>query len=93
MQSAGFSDFVDDIEDGENDENFMMTYTHDANVADDDKRFVSLVFKKNAEQAWDDQGKPIKDKKVLSKRGATKFSKEILGKWKKLSDEENESYI
>ena len=35
----------------------------------------------------------IKDAKVLSKKGALKFSKEILENWKKLTSEENESYL
>lgn len=35
----------------------------------------------------------IKDAKVLSKKGARKFSLEILENWKKFTPEENESYL
>ena len=35
----------------------------------------------------------IKDQKALSKRGAKKFSHDVLSNWKKFSNEENESYL
>ena len=73
----------------------MTTYTH-ANsdtYSEDDERYLKLVYNKDAEQAWDDSGKPIKDKKVLSKKGAKKFAQEILATWKKMNQEETESYI
>ena len=35
----------------------------------------------------------IKDQKVLGKKGARKFSHEVLANWKKFSSEEDESYL
>ena len=74
----------------------MATYNHVSSsdtYTDDDERYIRLVFNKSSEQAWDDSGKPIKDKKVLSKKGAKKFAHEILATWKKFSQEETDSYI
>lgn len=51
------------------------------------------MFNKFAEQAWDEKGNMIKDQKVLSKKGARKFSHDVLANWKKFSNEENESYL
>ena len=75
------------------DEGFMATYNHDINNNEEDSRYTKIVFNKYSEQAWGNDGNPIADSKVLSKRGARKFSKEILQNWKKLTAEENESWI
>ena len=73
----------------------MATYNHVGNDSynDDDERYIKLIYNKFSEQAWDDNGKPIKDKKVLSKKGTKKFASEILATWKKFSQEETDSYI
>lgn len=73
----------------------MATYNHVSSdtYSEDDDRYIKLVYLKDAEQAWDDTGKPIKDKKVLSQKGAKKFAKEILATWKKFNQEETDSYI
>ena len=73
----------------------MATYNHvnNDNFSEDDERYIKLVYNKDAEQAWGDDGKPIKDKKVLSKKGANKFAKEVLATWKKFNQEETDSYI
>ena len=68
-------------------------YSHDNNNKEDDQRFLQTIFKRYSEQAWDKTGKPVGDTKVLSKKNAMKFSKDVLANWKKLSEEENESYI
>ena len=52
-----------------------------------------MQFNKCAEQAWDEKGNMIKDQKVLSKKGAKKFSHIVLANWKKFNDEENDSYL
>lgn len=89
-----FEDFVDEIQSGNlDDDGFLLTYNHDQNIQDEDNRFVEVVYKKFAEQAWDTNGKPIPNLKVLSQTGAKKFSKEVLANWKKLSQEENDSWI
>tara|TARA_B110000305_G_C19114007_1_gene481094 strand:+ start:274 stop:582 length:309 start_codon:yes stop_codon:yes gene_type:complete len=94
IQNNEFSDFVDELnEGGLDDDSFMATYSHAANNSEDDERYIKTIFNKFAEQAWDQSGKPIKDKKALSKRGATKFSKEVLENWKKLAADEIDSYI
>ena len=70
-----------------------MTYTHASNSKEDDDRYLRIMFKKYAEQAWDEKGHQIEGKKALSKKGAMKFASEVLASWKKLTQEENESYI
>ena len=60
---------MEELNDGDfDDESFMATYNHVGSdtYTDDDERYVKLVFNKDSEQAWGDDGKPIKDKKVLS---------------------------
>ena len=74
----------------------MATYNHvssSESLSEDDERYLKLVYNKNAEQAWGDDGKQIKDKKVLSKKGANKFAKEVLATWKKFNQEETDSYL
>ena len=71
----------------------MLSYNHDLQNAEDDARYVKIQFNKFAEQAWDEKGNMIKDQKVLSQKGARKFSQTILANWKKFSNEENESYL
>ena len=98
IQNAGaagdFSDFVDELNEGTiDDDSFMATYSHNANNSEDDERYIKTIFNKFSEQAWDQSGKPIKDKRALSKKGATKFSKEVLENWKKLAADEIDSYI
>ena len=66
------------------DETFMAMYNHKTNP-EDDERYVKIKFGKFSEQAWDDKGKQIEGKKVLSKKGTIKFSKEILENWNKLN--------
>lgn len=60
------------------DNTFMASYTHDSSSDDtnseDDNRFIKLTFNSFAEQQWDDNGKPIPGKKVMSKKGAKKFA-------------------
>ena len=65
----------------------MATYNHASSetYSEDDERYIKIEYNKDAEQAWDDSGKPIKDKKVLSKKGAKKFAHEILATWKKFN--------
>ena len=97
IKKQEFTDFVEDLTDGGDfdDESFMATYNHvnSDTFSEDDDRYIKLVYNKDAEQAWDDSGQPIKDKKVLSKKGANKFAKEILATWKKFNQEETDSYI
>ena len=61
---------MEELNDGDfDDDSFMATYNHIGSsdtYTEDDDRYVKLVYNKNAEQAWDESGKPIKDKKVLS---------------------------
>ena len=93
IQHSDFQDFVEQLQDGEyDDESFLATYQHETS-SEDDTRFIRMMFNKYSEQAWDKSGQPIKDAKVLSKKGATKFAKEVIGNWQKLSSEENESYM
>lgn len=94
IDSTQFDQFVDQVQDGDSDDSlFMLTYTHSSNNKDDDERYLRILFKKYAEQAWDEKGHQIEGKKALSKKGAKKFATEILSSWQKLSAEENESYI
>ena len=85
------------MEEGDfDDDSFMATYSHatDAtNYSEDDERYIKMIFQKFAEQAWDDKGNPIPDKKVLSQKSTKKFAKIILAQWKQLDDEANDSYI
>ena len=85
------------MEEGDfDDDSFLATYTHVPEVAsynEDDERYIKMIFLKFAEQAWDDKGNPIADQKVLSQKTTKKFSKIILGQWKKLDEESNDSYI
>ena len=71
----------------------MLCYNHELQNQEDDKRFIKVQYNKYAEQAWDEKGNMIKDQKALSKKGARKFSHDILANWKKFNDEENESYL
>ena len=61
---------MEQLEDGDLDEDtFMATYTHDESATtynDEDERYIKMEFLKFAEQAWDDKGNPIPEKKVLS---------------------------
>ena len=92
---SNFQDFVEQINSGDmyDDENFMLAYNHDTQNQEDDKRYIKVQFNKCAEQAWDEKGNMIKDQKVLSKKGAKKFSHIVLANWKKFNDEENDSYL
>lgn len=94
IDSTQFDQFVDQVQDGDSDDSmFLLTYTHASNNKDDDDRYLRIMFKKYAEQAWDEKGHQIEGKKALSKKGAQKFATEVLANWKKLTAEENESYI
>lgn len=74
-------------------DSFLAIYNHVGASKEDDDRFLKLTFLRYAEQAWDDKGQPLKDTKVLSKKSAEKFSRDVLSNWKKLTSEENESYL
>ena len=56
----------------------MLGYNHELQNSEDDKRYLKVQFNKFAEQAWDEKGNMIKDKKALSKRGDKKFSHDVL---------------
>ena len=71
----------------------MAIYNHEAATQEDNARYLKTVFQRNAEQAWDDKGHPIADQKVLTEQETIKFAKEVLTNWKKLTADENESYI
>ena len=71
----------------------MSIYSHDNNNPEDDKRYLQMLFNKYSEQAWDEKGQKIENLKVLSKKGATKMSRDVLASWNKLNKEEIDSYI
>ena len=71
----------------------MAIYNHDGASEEENDRFLKTIFNRNAEQAWDEKGTKLEGIKVLTKKESIKFAQEILSNWKKLSPEENESYI
>jgi len=57
ISSNEFSDFVDQINDGElDDDSFMATYSHGQSSPEDDERYLKNLFMKYSEQAWDEKG-------------------------------------
>ena len=88
---------MEQMEEGDfDDDSFMATYNHPVDATtytEDDERYIKMTFQKYAEQAWDDKGNPIPEKKVLSQKSTKKFSKIILAQWKQLDEESNDSYI
>ena len=83
------------MQDGASDDDnlFLMAYSHAAGSKEEDNRYLKIMFTKYSEQSWDEKGNPIAGQFVLSKQGARKFASEVLAKWLNLNSEEDESYL
>ena len=94
IQSGDFDDFLEEIGSGDySQDSFLAIYNHASASEEDNKKYLKLVFNKFAEQAWDQSGHPIENVKVLTKKNLIRFSEDVLANWKKLTPEENDSYI
>ena len=71
----------------------MEVYNHNLATKDEDNLYLKFKFNQYAEQAWSQKGEPIQGMKVLSEKNCVKFAQDVLAKWKKLTKEENDSYI
>ena len=94
IDSSHFNDFVDQVQGGGDDDNlFLLAYSHAANNKEEDQRYLQIMFRKYAEQAWDQKGHKLEGQMNLTKKGARKLAHEVLQNWKGLTNEENDSYI
>ena len=74
-------------------DSFMAIYNHDSATDEDNERYLRTLFNRLGEQAWDEKGNKIDGVKVLTPKETKKFAMQVLANWKRLTPEENESYI
>ena len=72
---------------------FMAVYNHASATDEDNERYLHTLFNKMGEQAWDEKGNKLDGVKVLTPKETKKFAMQVLADWKRLTPEENDSYI